>query len=423
MPLTPTQVAIIKQTVPVLQDHGVEITTCFYSNMLSEVPSLKNVFNHANQLSGAQAKALASSLYAYASYIDDLGVLSPAVERICQKHVSLYVQPEQYDTVGNCLLGAMKEVLGKALTPDIHTAWAVAYRQLADLMIGREAQLYEERDQWTNWRDFVITRKVQESEEITSFYLEPQTRNGEMKCPLPSYHPGQFISIRTDVPQLKHLQPRQYSLSDAPRPNHYRVSVKRERGLDPLHPEAPEHPGFISNVLHDHRKVGDVIQVSHPAGDFFVDVTQQKDKKQPLVLISAGVGLTPLLSILQSLVESGSTRPISWIHATRSSAVQAFASVVRDITRRCENVHAVVFNKSPFDGKDIRGVDYDRVGRMSLEKLDKERDLFLDRNDAEYYVCGPENFMADMQEKLVDYRVGPERIKLEVFGTGAMPKV
>ena len=94
--------------------------------------------------------------------------------------------------------------------------------------------------------------------------------------------------------------------------------------------------------------------------------------------------------------------------------------MVRDITQRCENVHAVIFNKSPTDRKDVR--DYHHSGRMSLDKLDKQRDSFLDRNDAEYYVCGPGNFMADMREKLVDYRVGPERIKLEVFGTGAMPR-
>ena len=193
----------------------------------------------------------------------------------------------------------------------------------------------------------MIARKVQKSEEVTSFYLEPQVKNGESKRPLPSYHPGQFISIRTDVPQLQHLQPRQYSLSDAPQPEFYRASVKRETGLDPLHPDAPEHPDINSNILHDHKEVGDVIQVSHPAGDFFVDVMQQRDKKQPLVLIFAGVGLTPLLSILKSLVESGSTQPISWIHATRSSTVQAFASVVSVITQRCENVHAVVFNKLP----------------------------------------------------------------------------
>ncbi|MCJ1402532.1 hypothetical protein MMC11_005752 [Xylographa trunciseda] len=421
MSLSADQVAIIKQTVPVLQDHGVAITTCFYSNMLSTVPSLNSVFNHANQLSGAQAKALANSLYAYASYIDDLGVLNPLVERICQKHVSLYVQPEQYDLVGSCLLAAMKEVLGNALTSEIHTAWAVAYRQLADLMIGREAQLYKEEDEWTDWRDFVIARKVPETAEVTSFYLEPRTKNGERKPPLPSYHPGQFISVRMDVPQLKYLQPRQYSLSDAPRTEYYRVSVKRDSGLDPLHPDAPQYPGFISNILHDNKQVGDVIQVSHPAGDFFVDVAQELDKKRPLVLISAGVGLTPLLSMLKSLVESGSTQPISWIHATRNSSVQAFAGVVRDITQRSENVHAVVFNKFPSEGRDIRGVHYDHVGRMSLDKLDKERDLFLDRSDTEYYICGPESFMADMQETLVQYGVNPERVKFEVFGTGAMP--
>ena len=93
---------------------------------------------------------------------------------------------------------------------------------------------------------------------------------------------------------------------------------------------------------------------------------------------------------------------------------------MRDIAQRCENVHAVVFHKSPSEGKNVRAVDYGHARRLSLDKLDKERDVFLDRNDAEHHVCGPENFMADMQQKVVHYRVGPERIRLEVFGIGAM---
>ena len=122
MPLTPHQIQLIKATVPILRQYGKEITTKFYKDLLTDHPALNEVFNQANQANGHQASALAGSLYAYASHINDLGVLAPAVERIVQKHSSLHVQPEQYDIVGKYLLKAMKDVLGDALTDDIHTA-------------------------------------------------------------------------------------------------------------------------------------------------------------------------------------------------------------------------------------------------------------------------------------------------------------
>lgn len=134
MPLTPTQIQTVKATVPVLQKHGEAITRLFYATMLAENPELKPIFNHANQFNNHQPAALAGALYAYAMYIDDLGVLSPAVEKICQKHASLYIQPEQYDVVGKYLLQAMGEVLGDALTPAILEAWRVAYSQLAEIV-------------------------------------------------------------------------------------------------------------------------------------------------------------------------------------------------------------------------------------------------------------------------------------------------
>ena len=122
MPLTPDQVQLIKATVPILRQYGKEITTSFYKDLLTDHPALNDIFNQASQANGHQASALADSLYAYASHINDLGVLAPAVERINQKHSSLHVQPEQYDIVGEYLLKAMKDVLGDALTEDIHTA-------------------------------------------------------------------------------------------------------------------------------------------------------------------------------------------------------------------------------------------------------------------------------------------------------------
>ena len=139
--MTPEQVQLIKATVPIIRQHGKDITSCFYKNMLGEHPELNHIFNQTNQLNGHQASALADSLYAYASHIDDLGVLGPAVERIDQKHASLYVQPEQYDIVGTYLLKAMKEVLGEALTEDIHTAVCFFFHPIDKLFRSEPACL------------------------------------------------------------------------------------------------------------------------------------------------------------------------------------------------------------------------------------------------------------------------------------------
>ena len=415
MSLTPDQVQIIKATVPVIQEHGNTITSVFYKNMLTEVPELNNVFNTANQLNGHQPRALAGSLFAYASNIDNLGALTPAVELICNKHASLYIRPDDYKIVGKYLLEAMKDVLGDACTPEIHDAWAAAYWQLANLMIGREESIYKESEGWTDWRQFRIDRKVPESDEITSFYLKPV--DGK---PLPSYHPGQYISVRVYVPDLKYPQPRQYSLSDKPSPDYYRISVKKEAGLTSNHPGAKANPGYVSNVLHDNVKEGDVIEVSHPCGDFFLP---DGEPTHPIVLISAGVGLTPLTSILNTLTSSPVTanRNIHFVHGARSSSVRAFKDHVQGLEQKLPNLKATFFTSHP-SAEDKPGVDYHHAGRIDLGKLDAQS-LYLDNPKTEYYVCGPEVFMTDMTKALTERGVGADRIKMELFGTGGVPHV
>jgi nitric oxide dioxygenase len=189
MALADQQVAIIAATVPILETYGRRITDVFYGNLLREVPELNSVFNQANQANGRQSQALASALHAYAANIKNLDALKPGLERISHKHVSLIVRPEQYGIVGQYLL-SMREVLGAALTPEILDTWTIAYGQLADLMINRKAKLYEEASHWTDWRDMRIARKVKESEEVNSFYLEPCDG-----IDLPAFLPGQYISV------------------------------------------------------------------------------------------------------------------------------------------------------------------------------------------------------------------------------------
>ncbi|KAL2832531.1 globin-like protein [Aspergillus cavernicola] len=415
MSLTPEQIPLIKATVPVLQEHGVTITKLFYDNMLNAHPELRTVFNVSNKAHGHQPMALAGALFAYASYIDDLGVLAPAVERICHKHASLYIQPESYQIVGKFLLEAMGQVLGTALTPPLLEAWAAAYWQLANLMISKEADLYKSANGWTDFRDFRVARKEPESDVITSFYLEPVDAQ-----PLPSFLPGQYVSIQVPVPQLDHAQCRQYSLSDQPNPTYYRISVRRDPGLDTSDPTAPAHPGYVSNVLHDTINTGDTIKVSHPYGDFHLD---NPTAKSPLVLISAGVGLTPLTSMVNSLtaaLESPNSRPIHFIHGAHTSASRAFQSHMQALSQSVPNLRTTYFLTSPAD-TDKEGENYNHTGRVDLTKLDATKDLFQDNAATEYYACGPTAFMMEMKKALATTGVDEARVHMELFGTGGVP--
>jgi len=413
MAITADQANLVQATVPVLREHGTTVTALFYKNLLEDNPSLKTIFNEANQVHLEQPKALAHAVLAYAENINNLGALGPTVELIANKHASLYVQPEHYAIVGKYLLAAFQEVLGDAMTPALLDAWGAAYGQLADIFIKKEDAMYKSSNGWADWKEFRIAKKIKESSEITSFYLEPVD---ESMKPLPAFLPGQYISVQMEVPILGHMQARQYSLSDAPWPDYYRISIKREAGVSPRCPMSAGNPGLVSNIMHDMKNEGDIIRVSYPRGDFFLDSTHAAEPS-PLVLISGGVGLTALTSILNSLVARHSTRPISWVHAARASDVRAFGHHIKDITRARENVKAVFFDATPTKDS-VKGRDYDHEGRLNLNKLHKEEELFVNHPKTQYYICGPRGFMTDMEAALLEYGVESDRILMELFGTG-----
>lgn len=415
--LTPSQVETIKATAPVLVQNGETITTKFYADMLTAHPELKNIFNTTHQATGHQAKALAGSLYAYAANIDNLGRLSPAVELICHKHASLYIRPHHYDIVGEYLLRTLQTVLGDAATPDIMSAWGAAYWQLANLMIGKEAGMHAEAAGWNDWQDFKITRKEKEADQITSFYLEPV----DSALTLPKFKPGQYISVKVFVDRLEGgiWQARQYSLSDAPGKPYLRISVKKEPATTVEGLREQAQPGYISNLLHDSMEVGNVVKVSHPWGDFYFD-GDDVDKATPVVLISAGVGLTCLNSILVTLSET-SSRPVSWIQGARDSNARAFKKDVDLVVAKRKDWHTVYFLSNPQED-DVQGRDYDLKGRVDLDKIDREK-VFTDRGDTLYFVCGPTKFMLDTETKLRSYGVGADRVKMELFGTGGVPRL
>lgn len=390
---------IVKATAPVLAEHGYPIITCFYKRLLDAHPELKNVFNMAHQEQGQQQQALARAVYAYAEHIEDPTSLMAMLKTIANKHASLGVRPEHYPIVGEHLLAAIREVLGAAATDEIISAWAQAYGNLADVLMGMETELYEQSTSrlggWTGWRLFVVREKRPESSVITSFILEPAD-GGVVE----NFEPGQYISLAIDVPALGLQQIRQYSLSDMPNGHSYRISVKREDGggVNP--------PGFVSCLLHEHVNVGDEVRLAAPYGTFHIDV----NARTPIVLISGGVGLTPMISMLKRAIQDPQ-RQVVFVHGARNSKVQAMRERLREIAKSHANFRLTVYYSEPLP-EDVPGKDYDYAGHVDVKAIKNE--ILLP--DADYYICGPVAFMRAQHDALKALGIHEAHIHYEVFG-------
>lgn len=391
-------IEIVKSTVPVLEQMGEKITARFYQLMFKAHPELLNLFNHTNQKQGRQQRALASAVYEAAKHIDDLSVILPVVNQIAQKHRSLGIKPEHYPIVGQYLILAIKDVLGDAATAEIIDAWTEAYGVIADAFITTEAELYDQAaDQkggWKGFREFIVDRKVIESEVITSFYLKPADQRE-----ITAFQPGQYLSLKLEIPEEQFTHIRQYSLSDAPGRGYYRISVKREAGT-----HNPD--GKVSNYLHDYINEGDVLKVSAPAGDFVLHL----DRKTPVILLSGGVGLTPMMSMLKTVVEVQPEREVTYIHAANNSRVHAFRDEVDALLTK-ENLRSFVFYASPTED-DRHNNRFDIEGFVTKNWL-KENVSFV---DSDFYFCGPTPFMKAIYLSLKELGVDKDRIHFEFFG-------
>ena len=396
--LQPRTIRTVKATAPVLREHGLEITRRMYE-LLFQDEQIKSLFNQSHHRGvGTQPRSLAGAVHAYAANIDRLEELGPVVERIAQKHVALNIVPEHYPAVGRALIGALGDVLGQAATDEVVAAWTEAYEFLAQILMRREQELYAQRAEapggWLGWREFVVDRVVPESEVITSFYLVPQDGG-----PIMGFKPGQYLTFQLDIPGHGQVV-RNYSVSCAPRHNYYRISVKREGA-----PDAPA--GLASNYLHDQGGPGTVLRVSAPAGDFFLD----EQDPRPLVLLSGGVGLTPILSMLDTLVAEGDQRDIWYVHAALSGHHHAMKQHLKEVVANHPGVRSVVFYEFPTSA-DVAGQDYDQPGRITMDWL-KET---VPMPEADFYFCGPKGFMRMLAIGLRALDVPDERIHFEFFG-------
>jgi len=327
------------------------------------------------------------------------------VELIAQKHCSLDIQPEQYPIVGKHLLIAIKDVLGDAATDEIIGAWGNAYGFLAEVLIGREKEIYAQQAAnvggWNGYRPFIVEKKVPENNIVTSFYLRPAD-GGE----LPAYQPGQYLTVKIDHPETP-TSPRNYSLSDRSGTGYYRISVKREPAPKP---DAPG--GLISNHLHDRVNAGDQIHVGPPCGEFILDHAQAGEK--PIVLLSGGIGVTPILSMLKTLAHHKTTGPVHFIHAALNSQSHALANEVKDIVKDAPHIKTHVRYSDPLPD-DMSQKHCDSVGYVDKPLLDE---LISEEHAAQaaYYFCGPKPFMTNVYRELKNRGVNEENIHFEFFG-------
>ncbi len=405
--ITPSQIELIKATVPVLKAHGVDLTKHFYGRMLSHNPELKNVFNLSHQVGGAQHRALAMAVLGYAMNIESLGNLTDTVNRIAQRHCALDIRAEQYAIVGKHLLASIKEVLGDAATDELVDAWAAAYGMLADILIKAEQDIYNknaaQKGGWTGWRPFVCAKRVDESDDVVSFYLEPA--DGGV---LPTWTAGQYTTVRVFSKKRNLIQPCHYTISEASpqEPKYIRISVKHLKGKG----EIPE--GVVSSQLHRELQVGDIVELSAPAGVFTLDT----DTKQNIVLLSAGIGITPMVAMVQELANVKFQHHVDFIYSTQNSKSYPLKKDVEEALGKLAKANSKIFFTKALPN-DVKGKDYDEVGRINATNL---KSVISDANNSVFYICGPNAFMLDMIKGLKALGVDEKNIHTEAFGTGVV---
>jgi len=398
--LSQNTIDIVKSTAPILEKSGEILTKHFYKRMFLHNPEVSPFFNHSNQEANTQQKALAAAITSYAANIDNLDLLGGAVELIANKHASLQIKPEHYPIVGENLLASIVEVLGKGATDDVINAWTEAYTFLADIMIGREKQIYEENKNkpggWEGFKKFKVERKERESSVITSFYLKPE-HGGEV----PIYFAGQYITLRMPTKDGSTTM-RNYSLSDKPGQNHFRISVKREVSSD-----TPN--GYVSNKLHDEIEVGDVLEVGSPCGEFFLNTHDKHER--PLVLLAAGIGITPIISILLTALEAMPNRQIVFIHGCLNKEVQSFKENIDLLAEKYANL-TIHYCYNDLSAENLKHEKNTSTGFVTAELVES----LIPTRHSDYYFCGPKPFMMNIYFELLKWGIPGSQVHFEFFG-------
>lgn len=379
---------VIEATAAVVAEHMPEITPLFYAHMFEAHPELLDgVFSRANQRNGEQAQALAGSIVKFAVHLlEHPDSLPEAVlARIAHKHTALGITEDQYPIVYENLFWAIADVLGDAVTPEVAEAWTEVYWLMADALIKLEKGLYAKQANDKMWLDWKVVSKEPTGNAAVTFRFEPAD-----DTPQTPGEAGGFVSVRVKVADGLR-QARQYSLSD-------HAASTTERVITVKLDEA----GEVSPTLINAVEVGDVVELSNPYGEI-----TPKDDSAPLMLATAGIGITPAASILSSLAEQGSDREVVVLHADASLESVALLGQLTESLSALPNAQAHLWlGVAPEQAPE--GITV-HEGRMDPSELELP-------SGAEVILCGPLTFMQSTRSKLIDAGVPATSIRYEIFG-------
>ena len=362
---------IVKATLPAVGEKIELIAHTFYGKMFTAHPELlRDTFNRGNQKSGEQQKALAASVATFATMLVDPNAPDPVdlLNRIAHKHVSLGITEDQYQIVHDNLLAAVAEVLGDAVTPEVAEAWSAVYWIMADILIAHEKVLYasDNVEPGDVFRDAKVIEKHVLTDRVTEYVLE-----GDFTEP----QPGQYTSIGVKLDDGAR-QLRQYSIigGDA---TQYRIAVETD--------------GEVSNHLRAKVEVGDTIQATLAAGELVL-----QDSDRPAVLISSGIGSTPMVGMLAHLAQNKTSREVLYLHADDSAESWAQEGHIRALAGQldnCELVSAVRSNGELLD--------------VSAHNL----------GGADVYICGGNSFLQAIRSNIdsLEPAAQPASVKFELF--------
>ncbi|MCX4394027.1 globin domain-containing protein [Streptomyces sp. NBC_01767] len=389
--LSETSTATVRATLPAVGAAVGDIADLFYRKLFDAHPELlRDLFNRGNQASGAQRQALAGSIAAFATQLIEHPDTRPDVMlgRIAHKHASLGVTPAQYEIVHTHLFAAIAEVLGDAVTPEVAAAWDEVYWLMAGALISIEQRLYAQQGVVAGdvWREWEVVTRIEETADVATFQLRPADG-----APAPAFRPGQYVSVQVELPDGAR-QIRQYSLSRAPGSRLRSITVKRVRGGG-----SPD--GEVSRHLHTEVEAGDHVRVSAPYGDLVLDSADA-----PLLLASAGIGCTPMLSMLEDLAATGHRAPVTVVHGDRSPATHAMRTDHALLTGKLPDAAAHFWYEDPEPGHPA-----ERTGRVDLSGLAVAPGTHA-------YLCGPLPFMRAVRTQLLAKGVPATDIHYEVFG-------
>lgn len=387
---------VVKATLPAVKASAVAISDAMYESLLASDPELKSLFNMGNQANGEQKLALATSVVAGAEFLvgDDIP-FAAMLDRISHKHASLGISPSQYTVVARHLMKAVGEVLGAAVTPEVAAAWDEVYWLFACHLIAAEARLYQQAgvEAHSALAEWNVVRRREEVEDVVSFGLTPA--NGDA---IPSFLPGQYVSVAVDLPDGSH-QLRQYSISNAPGGDTLRITVRRMRSAD------GKPDGAVSTKLVESVFEGARLHLSKPFGDVGME-----DGEGPVVLASAGIGITPIVSMVDHLVRSKPEREVVVVHADRSPATHAFRDEVSSAVASMSRARQLTWYESGEPGS--QGAS----GREEVRQGYVEADRIPVPEKAKAYLCGPLPFMRTVRSALIGNGVDSSDISYEVFG-------